>query len=738
MSMPTILLRQLYGVRTRSVVDRLLIGLPLVAVVGVAAWRFSGVLAAVLASIMALTILLVLGWRHARRFDQRWLVRQLDARRIDLEDSTDLLLADFGTLNPLQQLQQARLQERLRAGNAPDLRSAWSSSRIAAMWIAGAVGIAALLYWPSPQAASNRLAPSVEDTAVVAGVPRLVAQRLRITPPAYTGLRVRNEASLDAKAVQGSRLQWTLHFEPQPSAAELVFHDGTRLALVREGEDWGGQRILAKSVLYRVRPRTTQAQPATRLHRLDAIADRPPQIKVITPDRSLSLVTPGQRKWPLLFEVSDDYGVTANAQLRITLAQGQGENITFREQTLNVHGSGSANLKRFAPQLDLAALGFAVGDDLVAQLSASDNRAPTPQIARSPSLILRWPSDLGNESTGLDGMVKKVLPAYFRSQRQIIIDAEALLKEKKRLGADKFVQRSDAIGVDQRILRLRYGQFLGEESEGQPKLMPTNDAEENKAEENKDDHADHADDDDHKRTDAQAAALPADHHDHKSGDAKAAFGNEANVLQEYGHTHDHAEAATLLDPETRATLKQALDQMWQSELHLRQGDIPLALPYAYKALGFIKQVQQATRIFLARVGPELPPIDETRRLTGDRAGLVRRELALASLDYSDAVPATMWRALEEAPGAQTVEWEPQLQALERWLHGNESRVSDPLSFVAAIDAVRGDPQCIECRRTLRGLLWTALSRPPAHVPRREQGDASGARYLDALRERASE
>ena len=93
----------------------------------------------------------------------------------------------------------------------------------------------------------------------------------------------------------------------------------------------------------------------------------------------------------------------------------------------------------------------------------------------------------------------------------------------------------------------------------------------------------------------------------------------------------------------------------------------------------------------------------------------------------------MWRALEEAPGAAPVEWEPQLQALERWLHDNEPRVPDPLAFVAAIDAVRGDPQCIECRRSLRGLLWTALSRPPAHVPRREQGDASGARYLDALR-----
>ena len=70
------------------------------------------------------------------------------------------------------------------------------------------------------------------------------------------------------------------------------------------------------------------------------------------------------------------------------------------------------------------------------------------------------------EGTGVEDLVQKAMPAYFRSQRQIIIDAEALLKEKPKLAQEKFVQRSDNIGVDQRLLRLRYGQFLGEESEG--------------------------------------------------------------------------------------------------------------------------------------------------------------------------------------------------------------------------------------------------------------------------------
>jgi len=709
--------------RVRSLVDDLLLWSPLPLLIAAAVWRWHSTLAASLVAIAGFLSLTIFAWRRARRFDRQWLIRQLDAQRPDMEDSADLLFAEDARLNPVQQLQRARLRQRLATTVAPDLRSAWSSSRIAATWIVGALGVALLVFWPSRQA-TTALAPSTENLPAVAGVPRLVAQRLRIVPPAYTGLAARDEASLDTKAPQGSHLRWTLRFEPQATAADLVFHDGTRLALVRDGDDWSVDRSLDKSVLYRVVPRGAERQPAPPLHRLDALADTPPQIKVLVPERSLSLVTPGQRNWPLIFEASDDYGVAANGQLRITLAQGEGENITFRERTLDVRGIGGGKLKRFSPQLDLASLGFATGDDLIAQLTISDNRAPQPQKVRSPSLILRWPSDLGTESTGLEGMVKKVMPAYFRSQRQIIIDAEALLKEKRKLDAERFVARSDSIGVDQRILRLRYGQFLGEEAEGGGKPPPTNDAET------------HDDEHDGEHAETQAEAASHDEHDHAATRdvAQPAFGADANVLEEFGHTHDHAEAATLLDPETRATLKKALDQMWQSELHLRQGHPEQALPYAYKALGFIKEVQQATRIFLARVGPELPPIDESRRLSGDRAGLTRRELALTMKNAdADAAPDDAWRLLAESPETVKATDLP-LDALERWLHANEARVPDPLAFVGAIDAVRRDPSCLECRRSLRGLLWTVLPRPPANVSRRGDPGVDGRRYLEALRQ----
>lgn len=714
-------LRQWLGAaRRRVIADTVLIGLPWTLALAIAGWRWRGSAAAMIGVAMAAVVVLLVAFWRARAFGSAWLIARLDARPA-LEDSSDLLLADPAHLNPLQRLQLARVRQRLDAVDARELRPGWSRPWLMASGAAGALIVAALLAWPSAPPTAVTLAPSDERVPTVAGVPRLVAQHLRVVPPAYTGQPARDEAVLDTRAPQGTRLQWTLRFAPQPHAAELVFHQGRRIALVRTGEHWTASTTLEQSVLYRVVPAGAPAQPAPRLHRIDAVVDRPPQVTVLAPDRGLSLLTPGQRNWPLSFEARDDYGVAAQARLRVTLAQGSGENIQFRERILPVTGKGVAGARRFDIALDLAALGFATGDDLIAQLEVADNRQPRPQSARSPSLILRWPSDLGNETSGLEGMVKKVLPAYFRSQRQIILDAEALQKEKRRLAADRFLARSDAIGVDQRILRLRYGQFLGEEAEGEPKPPPTNDAEDADTE-GRD--AAHHDDDGHDH----AGAPPA-------GDTGTeAMGREQDVLAEFGHTHDHAEAATLLDPDTRATLKQALDQMWQSELHLRQGRPDQALPFAYKALGFIKEVQQATRIYLARVGPELPPIDEGRRLSGKREGLARRELILAPARSAEAVPAAAWKALEDSAGGQGA-GALDLDALQRWLHENEARVADPLSLFAAIDAVRGDPACRECRQRLRGLLWSVQARPPAQV-RRRATDAVGERYLDALRREA--
>ncbi|MEP7044140.1 MAG: DUF4175 family protein [Dokdonella sp.] len=713
-------IRRAAAQRRRAVVA--LCAAPIVFALVVLAARIGGSLAAAIVASVALAAAAMLAWRASHNVDAQWIARRLDTLP-QMDDSAALLYRDAGTLSNLQRLQQARLRTRL-ADVAADLRPAWSWQRVAAAFGAAVVLLLIAASWrPSAPigADADKAAPAPKQNSTTA----LAQVQLDIEAPAYTGVAPRSEAALETKAPEGSHIRWKLRFDPSPQAAALQFHDGSRTALTRSGETWSGEHVLATSTLYRIVLDAAPPLTDDRLYRLDAIADRAPEVRVLQPEKTLTLLDPQQKTWDLAFYASDDYGI-AKADLQITLAQGNGENIKFKEQTVALTGEpGDASLgqrtQRYRHTLDLAALGVAQGDDVVVKLAVSDNREPTPNTTRSASFILRWPAELSGESAGMEGIVQKTMPAYFRSQRQIIIDTEALIADKPQLDEGKFLARADAIGVDQKILRLRYGQFLGEESES---------------------HAEHDDDHAHAaavagksfnealhdpKAEAQIDALAQAHaaHERSTPAAPAKFGQEGNTVAEYGHVHDIAEAATLLDPDTKATLKSALAEMWQSELNLRQGKPDEALPYEHRALDYIKQVQQSTRIYLARVGLELPVPDEARRLSGERKDLADRVGTLTAAAGDAATIVELWRVLATQ---DTPDWD----AAEAWVHARTSTLPDALAVLAAIDRARRDAACVECRVQLRNLLWPLLTVPATAAAVRAEPDLAGRAYLDAL------
>lgn len=707
----------LQGLRTRFALSIVAWTLPVILALAALLMRFAGagwMLAGLAAGLVAVVASIV---HVTRKIDLRRVVSRLDTATPALDDSSDLLLRDDTALSPLQRLQRERVLDRLAHTGLADIRPAWPLRLILAAFCVAVVAIAMATLWP--RAAQVSVASkSLEVASAVAGGPtRLVATHIDIEPPGYTALPARSESALDLEAPEGSQLRWRLRFDTTPRDVALVFHDGTRIALTRDGADWVAQHQLLASTLYRIALVDVPALQNDQLHRLDAIVDQPPEVAVAVPERTLTLLENEQNTWPLVFEASDDYGI-ATARLSITLAQGSGEQITVRREEIALRAESGADVRhrRFRHAVDLGALGFARGDDVIVRLAVSDTRMPQANVARSPSFILRWPPPLSAQAEGIDGIVQKTLPAYFRSQRQIIIDSETLLADRASLSEATFVDRSDAIGVDQKILRLRYGQFLGEEFEsgGAPHTEEHAHETEHIAQSGEGENKDQA-------------TLPEGHtiddgHDH----APAAFGNAGDVVAEYGHTHDHAEAATLLDPETKRILKAALSEMWQAELQLRLGDPEQALPYENRALGYIKQVQQSTRIYLARVGLELPPVDEKRRLSGDRASLRDRRATLAAADAEAAPAADFYRAL----GARSVTDPP---AFEAWLRENQGSVADALGVIAALDGWRRDETCNACRERLLDVLWPLLPLPATGALLRRQPDAAGDAYLDALR-----
>ncbi|MEN1959826.1 hypothetical protein WCE41_05740 [Luteimonas sp. MJ246] len=756
----------LRAARRRRFAATLAPALPWVAVAGVLAWRLGDGRAVPTLGTAVVTMLLAMAMARwsSRTLDRTWLERHLDANHPQLEDSSGLLAAEASRLPPLARLQRDRILQRLPSAEVAGVRAPWPLARILASVAIAALLIAAILLWPARSTvdASAGRSDSHAAAAAASAATGLVEHRLGITPPAYTGLPAREDTALDAKVPEGTTLAWTLRFNTLPDAVALEFVDGRRIALEHDGERWHGDAVAEQPGLYRIVASAARPWRDETLHRIDVTRDLPPTIRVTAPAHTLSLRTPGQRRWTLAFEAEDDHGLAASADMHLTMTEGSGENIRFRDEVRPLGGRGDRHRRRFTQQLDLDALGLAEGDDLIVYFEVHDNRPGRAQSARSASHILRWPMPQARDDDGMDGVLQKVLPAYFASQRQIIIDAEALIAERPRLQDEAFGARSDAIAVDQRLLRLRYGQFLGEESESAPTLptrgqvdaddlppppilLPTSDAEDeadawremvSAAQEEAREH-DGVNDGGHGGT----ATADGPGHDHASGDApppgepgRSGFGEAGDVLEEFGHVHDIPEAATLLDPGTRVLLRRALGEMWQSELALRQARPRDALAPANRALVLVKEIQQADRIHLARTGTGLPPVDFSRRLSGDRAGIASRRALLARARLDEDVPAALWRALATPPVDDGID----LGALQAWLATNSERSSDPLAVMAAMDAVQRDPACDGCRERLRALLWP-LTRPPAAAPlQRARPDAIGKAYLDALEKDDSE
>jgi len=684
--LPDRLARLVRAVRRRAAAIRAAFALPLLGVGALLLAAQFGTRLALVALVLALAPFALHLWHALRRFDAIWLLRRLNAVAPQFEDSAMLLVAgndEHSAAGGLAALQRARLERRLMSVDLPDLRPQYPLRALGLCWLA--LALVTLALWVLPQVVPAWLQAGTTRTTA-APAPGKVSGGLHIEPPAYTGLGSQEPAGLDAKFPEGSAVRFVVRVGGGPQRVDLVFLDGSRLPLRRDGGVWRGERVFTRSALYRVQLDDRDPPPsnaaAVPLHRLEVIPDRPPEVIVRTPDHTLNLLQQGQRSWDLVFEASDDYGLGV-AELSIAHAQGSGENIKTTQQTLRLDGDGDERHRVYRKTLDLAALGVAEGDDLIVRLRVTDNHPAPPNSTQTASFILRWPAQSETASSGMEGLVQKTLPAYFSSERQIIIDTEALQGDRERLAPARFAARADELGVEQRQLRLRYGEFLGEEAE------------------------------------------PSAQQDADTQPTPAAFGAEGNLTAQYGHVHDKPEAATLLDPDTRRVLKAALDEMWQAELHLRQADPGLALPYEYKALAYIKQVQQAERIYLARAGVQLPQVELSRRLSGDRAGLSDRDSRSVAQTREPTPVAAFYQALSD-------DTPPDWVALNAWVRAHQAVLPDALDLESAADRLQRDPACRACRAQLAAMLWTLLPPPAPAVQPRSAPDRAGQAYLDAL------
>ena len=648
------------------------------------------------------------------------IVPRLDRQFPVLEDSTGLLLRHPHELNLLEQLQQQRVSRRLhelRAGKALSLPVSFRKPLL----LTGLLLLASAAVWWLPQA--RQLAqpagvavrfPNPAPAGAGPAPARISETTLLVTPPAYTRLAAFAPAQASFQCPQGSRVRWLVRVSgPRRAAPEVEIGPQRRRLQPVAGQPgmFFIEQVLNASVLYRLRLAASVSED----YAIDVRPDQAPAIRIQTP-KPYTLVEFGTRpEVAVRATLRDDYGLS-RAELVITVAEGQGEAVKFREVRRDLSGSlgGQPGQASLASQLNLPQLGLTYGDELYFYIAARDNAGHS---ARTDAYLVQWQDTAVADSPADMGMGIRVAPAYFRSQRQIIIDTEKLIAEKPRLDAATVADRANALGFDQQSLRLRYGKFMGEEVGGSmaPSAPHSPIAEDEDSAADHDDHADHA---------APTAAAD-DHHDHATpptSSAKASPTAETDALMDpYIHKHDDSETADFLEPAVKAKLRAVLDQMWAAELRLRTGQLAAALPYEYRALRLLKQVQQQTRAYVKKAGFVLQPLPEaTLRLTGELAGAAapqRQQSRPAPVAQPAIRAALRWLALTPAAGPTRPADARVLEQAGAALAG--AALQRPGVYLPALRGLRtlvadvraGRPACTACRPPIERALTDLLAAP---------------------------
>lgn len=472
--------------------------------------------------------------------------------------------------------------------------------------------------------------PRTENYNKSAGLPFAEANKkainlsqiqVKIQPPAYTKLPIKSQQELEAKAIKGSILTWNLGFgDAADLEVFLVNSVGERLPFSPKNQAFELTEQLNSSGIYSIQAFQNEVSVfESDFYTLEAIEDQSPEIIPEEKEIYRYHFPKNPSSLNLKAKISDDFQVR-EVFLVATLARGKGENVKFRESRFPVLTQAFKE-KEASYLLDFKSLDFQPGDELYYYWAAVDNKQPEANISRTDTYFIKYVDENDQSDAAIEGMVVQFLPEYFRSQRQIIIDTEKLIAERGKKTDKEFGFTSNEIGYDQKLLRLRYGQYMGEEFESAAGggsmesesgdlltgYMHLHDQEGENEVEVADSHAGHS----HAE-------------EEKAAPTTTGTGIES-LLSEYMHAHDSEEVNTYFEQSTKGALKAALEQMWQAELYLRLFEPEKSLPYQLKALEYLKTVQQKSRVYVKRTGYDPPPIKEQeKRLSGELKDLDAR------------------------------------------------------------------------------------------------------------------
>ncbi|TLP71887.1 tryptophan-rich sensory protein [Maribacter sp. ACAM166] len=540
----------------------------------------------------------------------------IDAHVKEASFSTGLLLLPENTLSNLAKLQRCRVSNELkkRLGTITPPNKIRQAALVMFALIAVGFAVHKLeLFSKVDSILGNTSTP--EEIQFVATdtvtrqtiIPKIIEQAITVYYPTYTRQGTKTSIDPNVKAVTNSRIQWVLQFDHLVSQVSME-RMGETIPLTKVENTYQIEVSLIESGFYNFTFTNEDGTVFTSdLFALEAIPDNHPEVEIFGLPQYSYFDASDAKKVELQSTISDDFGIS-DAYIIATVSKGSGESVKFREEKLKFHEQITKGQKKIkvTRSLDLNILKMEVGDELYFYIEAFDEKEPKHNVTRSETYFAVI-KDTVTELFVVEGTLGvDQMPDYFRSQRQLIIDTEKLIKDKPTIPTKEFKFRSNELGFDQKALRLKYGQFMGDESEMEEvpsEIITEASGEEENHEDGEEDllkgySHDHDGDNEHNLVPAQ-----------KSEEAE-------DPLHDYLHNHDNPEESTLFEESLKTKLRKALSIMWDAELYLRLYEPEKSLPFQYDALKLIQEIKNSARIYVHRIGFDPPPIKEESRLTG--------------------------------------------------------------------------------------------------------------------------
>lgn len=645
----------------------------------------------------------------------------LNANFPELKDSADLLVKD-NLSSPLEAVQRQRVLGQLDALK-PRVRP---PHRIGQGLMIFLTGILAVVFLPAAKSRTSlgTTASTVDTTEVVSKIPALRQIEVLVSPPPYTGIRPYSIVAHDFKVPTSSKLTWKVSFTGDVIKPALVFSAADSFPLTTHRNYFEATSRAVQPVLYRVTWRDAYGKRHTSDYfHADTKEDAPPAIAVVG-RQQFQILKPGDSmRFNVVATMSDDYAVK-EAHLVATVSKGSGEGIKFRE-VIMPFGDARFPAKRveLRQRIDLAQLGLEPGDELYFYAEAVDSKMPAPNFARTETFFVALQDTAEAVTVANSGLGIDLMPDYFRSQRQLIIDTEKLLAEQRRIKKTEFNFRSNELGFDQKALRLKYGQFLGMEDElGIGVVEPT-------AEDEDEDPTakfghQHDKENEHNLVEEKKQGNEAEH----KHEAEPVEGADEDPMKAFLHQHDSEDEATFFIQSVKAKLKAALTLMWDSELHLRMYEPKKSLPYQYRILALLKEIAQDNRAYVHRTGFDAPPIKEERRLTGEleeAAGTTEQVMAPKANRYP-AIQAAIVQVESLLQEPATLTQQARLTMEQAGYEVASEAIRQPGRYMKTLSSLRklaeGNIQPTDARRLLvevRADLWSILPAE-TYAPTRER------------------